>query len=152
MTPPLVHYTSVDEYREHYKRIYCQGSIQTFDGIRVHFSPERFRHVFFESTSRDGRKDAFSFVRAQRIDWIKATLGNLGAELFEGWDKQRRRYDARRRVAVIYENFVVVIKMSVKKNGKLKANFVTCYQADNSIGKIRNSPGWSREACMHALK
>lgn len=152
MTPPLVHYASVDEYREHYNRIYCRGRIHTFDGIRVHFSPGRFKHVFFESTSRDGRKDAFSFVRAQRIDWIRATLENPDAELFQGWDKDRRCHDARRRVAVVYENFVVVIKMSMKKNGTLKANFVTCYQADNSIGKIRNSPAWSRETCLQAMK
>jgi len=30
--------------------------------------------------------------------------------------------------------------MGLKQDGLLKANFVTCYQADNSIGKIRNSP------------
>lgn len=152
MVPPLVHYASVDEYREHYNRIYCQAIIQTFDEIRVYFSPGRFSHVFFESTSRDGRKDEFSFVRAQRIDWIKATLGNPDAKLFQGWDKKMRCYDASHRVAVVYENFVVVIKMGMKKNDTLKGNFVTCYQADNSIGKIRNSPGWSMQACLDALK
>ena len=152
MTPPLVHYGSVDEYREHYNRIYCRSIILTFDEIRVYFSPVRFNHVFFESTLRDGRKDMFSFVRAQRIDWIKSTLENPDAKLFQGWDRKMRRYDAGHRVAVVYESFVVVIKMSMKKNGTLKANFVTCYQADSSIGKIRNSPCWTRKACLDALK
>lgn len=150
--PPLVYYRTVAEYREHYERKYCRGNIQTFDGIRVHFSPDRFEHVFYESSTRDGRKDSFSYTRAQRIDWIEATLSHPNADLFQGWDKRRRWYDARRRVAVVYENFVVVVVMGLKNDGRLKANFVTCYQADNSIGKIRNSPVWTREGCLRALK
>ena len=63
-----------------------------------------------------------------------------------------RQYDATRRVAVVYEDFVVVVAMGLKLDGSLKANFVTCYQADNSIGKIRTSPIWSREACLRLLK
>lgn len=149
--PPLVHYATVAEYRSHYERIYCRGNILTFDGIRVHFGASKFGHMFYESTARDGRKDVFSPVRAQRIDWIKATLEHPGAALFEGWDKTSMRYDATRRVAVIYEDFVVVVAMGLKQDGSLKANFVTCYQADNSIGKIRNSPAWSQAACLRLL-
>ena len=63
-----------------------------------------------------------------------------------------RQYDATRRVAVVYEDFVVVVAMGLKLDGSLKANFVTGYQADNSIGKIRTSPLWSREACLHLLR
>ena len=74
--PPLVHYATVAEYRSHYERIYCRGNIQTFDGIRVYFKASKFGHSFYESTAQDGRKDIFSWVRAQRIDWIKATLEN----------------------------------------------------------------------------
>lgn len=149
--PPLVHYATVAEYRSHYEQVYCRGNIQTFDGIRVYFSPGKFGHVFYESSARDGRKDAFSPVRAQRIDWIKATLEHPEAALFEGWDKTSRQYDATRRVAVVYEDFVVVVAMGLKQDGSLKANFVTCYQADNSIGKIRNSPPWSLAACLRLL-
>ncbi len=149
--PPLVHYPTVAEYRSHYERVYCRGNIQTFDGIRVYFSASKFGHMFYESTARDGRKDAFSPVRAQRIDWIKATLEHPTAALFEGWNKTARQYDATRRVAVVYEDFVVVVAMGLKQNGTLKANFVTCYQADNSIGKIRQSPAWSRAACLRLL-
>lgn len=149
--PPLVHYATVAEYRTHYERVYCRGNILTVDGIRVHFAPGKFGHMFYESTARDGSKDAFSQVRAQCIDWIRATLEHPNAALFEGWDKTSRQYDAARRVAVVYEDFVVVVAMSLKPDGSLKANFVTCYQADNSIGKIRMSPAWSREACIRLL-
>lgn len=149
--PPLVHYATVAEYRSHYERVYCRGNIHTFDGIRVYFSAGKFGHMFYESTARDGRKDVFSPVRAQRIDWIKATLEHPEAALFEGWDKTTRQYDATRRVAVVYEDFVVVIAMGLKQDGSLKANFVTCYQVDNSIGKIRSSPAWSRAACLRLL-
>jgi len=55
------------------------------------------------------------------------------------------------RVAVVYEDFVVVVAMGLKLDGSLKANFVTCYQADNSIGKIRRSPVWSRVDCVRQL-
>lgn len=149
--PPLVQYDTVAGYRAHYERTYCRGIIQTFDGIRVYFSADKFGHVFYESTARDGRKNAFSPVRAQRIDWIKATLEHPAAALYEGWDKTARRYDAARRVAVVYEKFVVVVAMRLKRDGSLKANFVTCYQADNSIGTIRSSPEWSRAACLRLL-
>lgn len=149
--PPLIYYGTAGEYRSHYERVYCRGNIQTFDGIRVYFSASKFGHMFYESTARDGRKDLFSSVRAQRIDWIKATLEHPAAGLFEGWDKSSRQHDATRRVAVIYEDFVVVVAMGLKQDGSLKANFVTCYQADNSIGKITASPPWSREACLRLL-
>ncbi len=149
--PPLVHYATVAEYRAHYERVYCQGTIQTFDGIPMYFDLAKFGHMFYESTARDGCKDAFSPVRAQRIDWIKATLENPAAALFEGWNAAGRHYDATRRVAVVYEDFVVVVAMALKLDGSLKANFMTCYQADNSIGKIRTSPAWSREACLRLL-
>ena len=149
--PPLIHYATVAEYRSHYERVYCRGNIQTFDGIRVYFSAGKFGHMFYESTARDGRKDVFSPVRAQRIDWIKATLEHPTAALFDGWDKTSRQSDPTRRVAIVYEDFVVVVAMRLKQDGSLKANFVTCYQADNSIGKIRSSPVWSRAACLRLL-
>lgn len=149
--PPLVHYATPDEYKAHYKAMYCQSSIQTSDGIRVYFSLNSFDHMFFESSQRNGVKDTFSPVRAQRIDWIKKTLETASADLFQGWDKGKKKYDPTRRVAVVYEDFVVVVAMSLKRDNSLKANFVTCYQADNSIGKIRTSPAWSKADCILAL-
>jgi hypothetical protein len=150
--PPLVHYETVAEYRAHYENIYCRGVITTFDGVRVYFPAAKFGHAFYESSSRDGDKNVFSPVRAQRIDWIRATLEHAGASLYQGWDKKSRRYDGTRRVAVVYEDFVVVVALSLKRDNTLKANFVTCYQADNSIDKIRSSLVWSREVCLEQLR
>ena len=149
--PSLVCYDKIEKYREHYEHVYCRSIIQTFDGIRVYFKPYRFDHVFYESTARDGRKDLFSRIRAERIDWIKATLQNPEADLFQGWDKKRRQYSPHRRVAVIYESFVVIVAMRLKRNNELKAEFITCYQAENSIGKIKSAPVWNLEDCREQL-
>ncbi len=75
---------------------------------------------------------------------IKARISalRLRHKAWGGWDKMAHGYDSSRRVAVVYEAFMVVLAMGLKQNGMLKANFVTCYQADNSIGKIRTSPVW----------
>jgi hypothetical protein len=54
-------------------------------------------------------------------------------------------------VATVYEDFVVVVAMGLKQDGLLKANLMTCYQADNRIGKIGGSPAWSRAACFDLL-
>ena len=149
--PPLVHYGTVSEYRAHYERVYCRGRIFTYDGIRVFFLPGTFGHAFYESTNRDGKKDVFSTTRAERIDWIKGTLQHPNADIYAGWTKITGRYDATRRVAVVYEQFVVVIALRIKQEGILKANFVTGYQADKSIASIRSSPAWSRMDCLGAL-
>jgi hypothetical protein len=149
--PPLVYYNTASEYRLHYQNTYCRADIRTFDGIRVYFSQDRFGHAFYESTDRDGSKDTFSPVRAQRIDWIKATLENPSAVLFQGWDRKARQYDGTRRVAVVYEDFVVVVKMGLAGNDQMKANFLTCYQADNSIQRILRSPRWSYAECLQQL-
>ena len=140
--PRLLEYETEAEYKDHFKRSYCRGAITTFDGIAVYFRPDKFDHAFYESSARDGNKDQFSFVRAQRLDWIKATLEHPEADLYMGWDKRGKNYNPHRRVSVIYEDFVVIIEIRQTKAGKLKGNFVTCYKADNSIGKIRNAPEW----------
>jgi hypothetical protein len=150
--PPLLEYESEAEYRDHYQRVYCRGVIFTFDGIRVYFGAQKFGHAFYES-SAPGRcpKDSFSLVRANRMDWIKATLEHPDAVLYQGWDKDKRRYVPERRVSVVYEDFVVVIDLRKADGEKIKARFVTCYQADNSIEKIRCSPRWTLEECLAAL-
>lgn len=51
-----------------------------------------------------------------------------------------------RAASAAYEGFVVVA-MGLKWDGTLRANFVTCYQADNSMGKMRSSLTSSRAAC-----
>lgn len=151
MLPPLVHYKTPREYREHYERVYCRGKIVTFDGIRVYFKPTKFGHAFYESTDRSGRKDVFCPVRSKRIDWIKATLEHPDAKLVKGWNKEDGCYEPARRVAVVFAEFVVVVEMSLTTEQIMKANFVTCYQADRSIDQIRSAPAWAKEECMELL-
>ncbi|MDR4496348.1 MAG: hypothetical protein MRK02_00190 [Candidatus Scalindua sp.] len=145
-------YETETEYRKHFERIYCRGKVLTFDEIRVYFQANKFDHAFYESSARDGKKDRFSFARARRIDWIKATLEASDANIYQGWDKQKKRYDPGRRVCTVYEDFVVIIEIRQKKYGELKGNFVTCYKADNSIDKIRMSPVWTEKTCRDELK
>ncbi len=149
--PRLLEYETEAEYRAHYERVYCRGTVTTFDGIVVYFRADKFDHAFYESSARDGRKDQFSFERAERIDWIKATLETPEANLYQGWDKWKERYDLGRRVCEIYEDFVVIIEIRQTRSGKLKGDFVTCYTADNSIGKIKRSPEWTEGKCRAEL-
>jgi hypothetical protein len=130
----------VAEYRAHYERVYCQGTITTFDGIAVRFRKSRFDHCFYESTQRNQMKDAFSILRAKRIDWITAALQDANAELHVGWDGKKKRYDRDHRVALVAGDYVVVIRLS----GSLTAQFVTAYVADSpsTLAKIKGSPKW----------
>ncbi|WGZ94960.1 MAG: hypothetical protein QJT81_02965 [Candidatus Thiothrix putei] len=152
-TPSLLLLDSPRAYREHYERCYCRGNIVTFDGIRVFFKPQKFGHAFYRnSQGRSGAKDEFCPVRAQRMDWIKATLENPDAELFMGWNKAERCHDEDRRVSVVYDDFVVVIELGLNQKGEMKGNFVTCYEADRSIDEIRKSPKWNLIKCLEKLK
>ena len=151
--PPLLEYDSVREYKKHYERVYQRGDIRTFDGIRVYFRPQKFGHAFYENSQRrKGPKDEFSPDRAQRMDWIKATLENPDAKLYQGWNKDTKCYDEDRRVSVVYEDFVVVVELSFNQKGELKGNFVTCYVADRSIGQIKGSPEWELDKCLNKLR
>jgi hypothetical protein len=86
----------------------------------------------------------FSTKRAERIDWIKAALEDPHSERYEGWDKQRKRYDPSRRVTLVMGNYVVVIALK----GQQRADFVTAYVADtparpgrpSTVDMIRRGP------------
>lgn len=150
--PPFLVLATDAEYRQHFEETCCRGVITTHDGIRVYFKKEDFDHAFFESALRNGVKDtALSQARAQRMNWIAATLADPTAVRFQGWDNKKGRYDPTRCVSVVFGDFVVVIRLGKKADGTLKANFVTCYDANNSIGKIRQSPLWNKEDCLNAL-
>lgn len=144
MTPPLRIGWTEAQYRAHFEKEYCQGPILTHDGIEVYFRKKDFDHCMFESSRRTGDKlPIISLVRAERIDWIKATLQNPTADLYPGWDKSKKRVDNSHRVAVAYEEFVVVIRIKVGKSDVVKkADFKTAYLADNSIEKIRAASPW----------
>jgi len=141
--PPLVSYADRDSYREHYERDYCSRPVRTFDGILVRFNKKRFWHAFFESERRGGPKTVFCAERASRIDWIGAALCDPDAELYVGWDSTKKRYDSGRRVAVVVEDYVVIIALT----GEAKADFITAFIADSpqTIARIRSSPRWSRK-------
>lgn len=151
--PNLLDYESPREYRQHYERNFCRGVIVTADYIRIYFKPQKFGHAFYQNSQRrNGPKDEFSPERAMRMDWIKHTLEHPDAELYFGWNKDDKCIDEARRVSVVYEDFVVIVELSLSKQGVLKGNFVTCYLADRSIDKIKDGPVWEKEKCLEKLK
>ena len=138
--PPLVHYATVAEYRAHFDRVYCQGPLTTFDAIKVRFRREQFDHYFFESVK--ARDDTFSRRRAERIDWVAVALVDPGAELRVGWDNHRKRPAPNRRVAIVVQDYVVVIRM-VRAGW---AELVTAFVADaRTLAQIRTNPLWKRK-------
>ena len=151
--PELVKYDTEEEYRRHYRRVYQMNKVFTHDGIRVYFDQDRFNHAFFKPRHGwTGRKELFDPSRAERIDWIKATLESPYGTIYQGWNKATKAYEPWGRVAVVFEAFVVVIRLQLQHDGNLKGKFVTCYVADASISKIKKSPIWDLEECMRAIK
>lgn len=146
--PCLVHYNTENAYREYFEATYCNSPIITFDGVSVRFRKRDFDHAFFESVR--GKDDTFSTKRAERIDWIKHCLQDPNSDRYVGWDKQKKRYDRTRRVAIVMGNYVVVIRL--QKCGT-KAHFVTAFVADtpsrpgrlSTIQQIRRSPRWAKK-------
>jgi hypothetical protein len=141
MPPALVHYASEAEYRRHYETHYCRSVIRTFDGLRVLFPRQQFDDAFFESANRLARdKSVFSTTRAERIDWIGAAVQDRTAELYAGWDRDKKQIDLGRRVTLIYGDYVVVLKVNLKKSS---ATFITAYVAGvDTLAKIRRQPRW----------
>ena len=148
--PALLKLADEEAYRQHYINILSRGVITTHDGIRVYFGQDTFEHAFFESSDRRGADDIFSKARAERIDWIAAALADPNALCVQGWDGAMQCYTPKRRVTVIVQDFVIVLQLSTKRDGTLKANFITCIKAENSAVKIRQSPRWTREAYDNA--
>ena len=140
MSWALVTYATEVEYRQHFETKYCQGPLATFDGYLVRFRKDQFDHCFFESSQRDGSKDAFSPLRAERMDWIAETLADPTAQLKTGWDSKKRCYNHDRRVALVKGNYVVVIALTTGK----KATFITAYVMDTprSLQKLAAAPTW----------
>lgn len=143
--PPLRSFKSEKECRQYFEEKYCQEDLLTFDNILVRFYPEKFNDAFFESQNKKKRdKSVFSFKRAERIDWIEYVLKDPLTELYFGWDRDKKKINRDRRVAIISpENYVVIVNMLNKKN----ARFITAYLADspNTAKNIRNSPKWSKK-------
>lgn len=144
--PSLLILADEDAYRNHWIKTYCIKGIVTFDGIVVRFRRDDFEHAFFESINN--KDDTFSTKRAERMNWIAATLKDPSTELYEGWIKKQKCYDRNRRVALIMGNYVVVIALSKKE--KKQASFITAYVADtparpgrlSTVDMIRKGPKW----------
>ena len=127
------------EYRDIFDETYCKSPIITFDGISVKFFSNMFDHAFHESADkRQGDKSLFSYNRAEKIMWIKETLEDPTAILKQGWMRGTKSYTSSRRVAIVKNNYVVVIVLF----GVRRARFITAYEAYGSIDKILNSPDW----------
>ena len=149
--PPYLMLKDEAAYQQHFMDTYVRADVRTHHGIRVHFKANHFGHAFFESTQRNGVKDQFSQDRSQRMDWIIHTLSDPAADWYQGWMRAKKTYDTTRSVAVACSDFVVVLKFRARRDGQVVADFVTCYFADNSIGKIRQSPLWDLNDCKNAL-
>lgn len=91
------------------------------------------------------KKVKFSRNRAERIDWIKATLENPHAGVYQGWDRQKKRINPNRRVAVAYEDFIVVIEVWKRPDGSHQGKFITAYPAGEDIKLIRSKPRWCKQ-------
>lgn len=77
--------------------------------------------------------------RLARFYWIKDVLRDPDAELYVGYESKTKSYIRSKRVAVVKDNYVVVIQIYADN----KAKFITAYVADESIDKIKEGPKWS---------
>ena len=144
--PPLLQLNFKEEYQTAWHTQYCQQPIFTFDEIRVWFRKEDFNHAFYESVK--AKNDTFSKRRAERMHWIKVALQDPKSERFAGWDKVKKRYDHSRRVAIVMQDYIVVISLLQNKNSE--ARFITAYVGDRTgkngkpatIDLIRSGPLW----------
>ena len=149
--PPLLMLPNEAAYEARFKSVYCCGSITTHDGIQVRFDAYKFRHDFFESSSRKKKKkDIFSAERSQRLLWIKEVLHDTEATLLHGWIKAENRHSPFRRVALVTVNgghYAVVIALfgGDEKDHKTakKGKFITAYVPEGeTLTKIQKSPPW----------
>ena len=132
------------EWRDLWDAAYCRQSITTFDGIHVHFYNDNFDHAFFESSDRRRgankakKKDILSMRRLSRFFWIKDVLRDPDAELHVGYDSSRKSFTRGKRVAIVKNDYVVIIQLYSENEAK----FITAFVADQSIDKIKQSPLW----------
>lgn len=131
------------ELRQMWADEYCDSTkpIYTFDNFLVTFYESMFNHIFYESANRAARdKSVLSFNRLEKILWIRDVLRDPNAILKSGWDRDKKIYDNNRRVAMIKNNYVVIIRFT----GPQTATLVTAYEltGDDNDNKILGSPDW----------
>lgn len=134
------------DFRQLWKETYCNASspINTLDGVLVRFYDDMFDHAFYESDNwKKKDKSILSLNRCQKMLWIKEALSDTDSVLKQGWDKKTKSYHNNRRVAVVKDNYVVVIMFTRKRMAK----FVTAYEIDveENLEKFLKGPDWSGE-------
>ena len=129
-----------EDLRKIWREEYCEQDIFTFDKVQVKFYEDMFDHAFFESANRvEKDKSVLSLNRLEKIHWIKATLQDKDAILKKGWDTKNKVYFDDRRVAIVKDNYIVIIRFT----GILKAKFITAYEKGD-VENILKSPDFER--------
>jgi len=136
--PPLLILADQQEYRAYFENHYVNGPpVITFDGIRAAFYPETFDHAFFrDSTPTAGDKACFDLFRAQRMNWIRAILGDPGMEIYRRVMPNRKV----RRIALESSTpYAVIIEM--RRHNSI---FITAYRVDSrrALSRMRSNPPW----------
>lgn len=150
-----LHLPDENAYRIHYRDNFSRRPLpfRVSSGFApVYFDINRFDHAFYESTQRNGTKDMFSYARAERMDDVAVALSDASADRRAGWNKSQKRHEQTSCVTLCLGDFVVVVRLGITRAGTLRGKFVTCYVADNSIGKIKRAPLWSEAACIGQLR
>ena len=72
--------------------------------------------------------------------WIKDTLEDATAILKQGWSRDKKKYVKNRRVALVKNNYIVIIQMI----NTSRALFITAYemQEEDKIQKVLAGPDW----------
>lgn len=151
MSPALLSLEDQAAYQQHFVTKYCAGPLLTHDGIPIFFRRHAFYHAFFDTVVH--KDDTFSQTRAERMDWIEATLIDPQSQRLQGYLAKTKTHDPKRRVELRFQNFIVVLIMGMKKNGVLKGEFLTCYAVNNRrLPKVQQAPIWSKQDCENAFK
>lgn len=129
-----------EQLREIWKKEYCEKPLVTFDAVKVLFYEDKFDHIFYESKSRKTKdKSILSYNRLEKIYWIKEALQDATAVHKKGWDNENKEYYKNRRLAIVKNNYVVIIRFT----GLLKATIVTAYEKED-ISNIMASPDFEK--------
>ena len=151
MPPPLLKLSDQAAYHQHFVAKYCAEPMLAHDGIPVYFKRRSFYHAFFDTVVY--KDDTFSSVRAERMNWIEATLTDPQTQRLQGYLSKSKTHDPSRRVELRHENFIVVLIMGIKRDGSLKAEFLTCYAVHNNrLPKVQQAPIWNKTDCIKALR
>ena len=136
--PPLLELPGAAEYRAQFEATYCRGPFRAFDGIEVRFRKRDFDHCCFESSRRDGAKDAFSQPRAKRLEWIKAALPDPGRECYEGVGTEGKRAEGGRAGAGAEAGGAFVCATSGEGGGVQAADLRLAFGFKGNHGAVAN--------------